>query len=65
MGYYIEAIKAAAEKCEPHELKPMLDFLVELALEDYKAGALDVVEYGDICNEYNDTLMATNAVNYM
>lgn len=65
MGYYIEAIRAAAEKCEPRELKPMLDFLVGLAREDYQAGALDVVEYYDIVNEYNDTLMATNAINYL
>ena len=65
MDYYIEAIRAAAEKCDPRELKPMLDFYVEQAKEEYHAGALDVVEYGDIVNEYNDTLVAANAVNYM
>lgn len=65
MDYYIEAIKAAAEKCEPHELKPMLDFYLEQATEEYKAGALDVIELGDILNEYTDTIMATNAMNYI
>lgn len=65
MGYYIEAIRAAAEKADPSELKPMLDFLVGLAKEDYKAGALDVTEYGDICNEYSDALTTTNAINYL
>lgn len=65
MGYYIEAIRAAAEGCEPHELKPMLDFYMEQATDDYKAGALDVVELGDILNEYADTLKTANAVNYI
>jgi hypothetical protein len=65
MEYYINAIRAAAEKCEPRELKPMLDFLVDQAKEDYKGGALDVAEYGDIVNEYTDTLVAANVVNYM
>lgn len=65
MEYYIEAIREAAAGCEPQELKPMLDFLVEQAKEDYKAGALDVVEYGDIVNEYTDTLTNKNVVNYM
>lgn len=65
MEYYLEAIKAAADKCEPRELKPMLDFLVEQALEDYKAGALDVVEYGDIVNEYADAVRSTNIINYI
>lgn len=65
MEYYINAIRAAAEGCEPHELKPMLDFYMEQAKEDYRAGALDVAEYGDIVNEYGDTLMVKNAVNYI
>ena len=65
MEYYIEAIKDAAAKCEPCKLKPMLDFLMDCATEDYKGGALDVVELGDILTEYNDTLMATNAINYI
>jgi hypothetical protein len=65
MGYYIEAIRAAAEGCEPRELKPMLDFYMEQAQEEYKAGALDVAELGDILNEYTDTLTAANAVNYI
>ena len=63
MEYYIKSMRAAAEGCEPHELKPMLDFYMEQATEDYRAGALDVAELGDILNEYTDTLMATNAVN--
>lgn len=65
MEYYINSIKAAAEKCEPHELKPMLDFYMEQATDDYKAGALDVVELGDILNEYADTLKTANVVNYI
>ena len=65
MEYYIEAIRAAAEGCEPQQLKPMLDFYVEQAHEDYKAGALDVLEYLDVVNEYADTLKVRNAVNYM
>ena len=62
---YIEAIRAAAEKADPCELKPMLDFYMEQATEDYKAGALDVVELGDILTEYTYTLTATNAINYI
>ncbi len=65
MEYYIEAIRAAAEKADPRELKPMLDFYMEQATEDYKAGALDVLELRDILNEYTHTLMATNAMNYI
>lgn len=65
MEYYINSMRAAADKCEPHELKPVLDFYMEQATEDYKAGALDVLELRDILNEYNDTLMAANAVNYV
>ena len=64
MEYYITAMRAAASHCEPYELKPIFDCLVERAREDYQAGALDIVEYGDIVNEYADTLRNTNAVNY-
>ena len=65
MDYYITSMRAAAEKCEPHELKPMLDFFMEQAKEDYHAGALDVLELGDILNEYTDTLTTANAINYI
>lgn len=65
MEYYIEAIRAAAEKCDPCELKDALDFLMGLAKDDYKAGALGLTEYGDIVNEYNDTLITANAINYI
>lgn len=65
MEYYIKAIRSATIGCKPQQLKPMLDSLVGQAQEDYKAGELGVAEYGDIVNEYTDTLMATNAVNYM
>jgi len=65
MDYYITSMRAAAEKCEPHELKPMLDFFMEQAKEDYRAGALDVVELGDILNEYDHTIKTTNAINYI
>ena len=65
MEYYITAMKAAAEKCTPREIKPIFDFLIEKAKEDYIAGALDVVELGDILNEYADTLRCKNVVNYI
>ena len=70
MEYYINAIRAAAEGCEPSELKPselkpMLDFYIEQAHQDYKGGALDVTEYLGIVDEYADTLKVRNAVNYM
>ena len=64
MDYYITAIRAAADSAAPHDLKPALDFLLDLARDDYKAGALDEVELWDILNEYNDTLLGTNAINY-
>ena len=64
MDYYITAIRAAADSASPRDLKPALDFLLDLAREDYKAGALDVVEFGDIINEYTFTLTTTNAINY-
>ena len=65
MEHYTEAIRAAASKCEPRELKPMLDFILETATEDYKAGALGLLEYDEIATEYADTLKNTNAVNYI
>jgi len=65
MKHYIEAIRAAAAKCEPHELKPRLDFILETATEEYKAGALDVLEYDEVATEYADTLKNTNVVNYV
>ena len=65
MGYYIEAIREAAAKCGPEYLKPMLDFYVEQAKEEYQAGALDVVEYYIIVNEYADTIKLANAANYV
>jgi hypothetical protein len=64
MEYYIDSIRAAASACEPRELKPVLDFLLGQAQEDYRAGALGVTEYGDIVNEYADTLTTANTVNY-
>ena len=64
MEYYLEAIKAAAEKADPHELKPMLDFYLEQATADYKGGALALDEFYDILNEYNYTLMSLNVINY-
>lgn len=66
MAHYINAIRAAAAKCcEPKELKNILDYLVDLAKEDYKAGALDGAEYGYIVDEYTDTLTTANVVNYL
>ena len=65
MGYYITSMRAAAEKAEPQELKAVFDYYMELALEDYKSGALDVLEYGQICFEYADTLTAKGVLNYM
>ena len=65
MENYIEAIRAAASSSDPRELKPVLDFILEQALEDYKGGALDVAEYSDIINEYESALVTTNAVLYM
>ena len=65
MERYIEAIRAAAEACDPRNLKNALDFILGSALEDYRAGALAVTEYGDIVTEYTDTLTAKNAINYM
>lgn len=64
MEYYIEAMRAAAEKCAPGELKPIFDFLMGKAEEDYHAGALAVTEYSDIIDEYADTLKGKNAINY-
>ena len=64
MEYYIDSIRAAAAACEPRELRPVLDFLLGQAQEDYNAGALGVTEYGDIVNEYADTLAIANAINY-
>lgn len=65
MEYYIKSMRTAASVCEPQDLKSVLDSLVGQAQEDYKAGTLDVAEYGDIVNEYTDTLIATNVVNYI
>ena len=65
MAYYIEAIRAAAAAASPRDLKPALDFLLELALADYRAGALDVIEYCAIADEYAETLKAAGAVNYL
>jgi hypothetical protein len=64
MENYVEAIRAAAAASSPRDLKPALDFLLELATADYKGGALDEVELWDIINEYNDALMSAGAVNY-
>ena len=64
MAYYIEAIRAAAAAASPRDLKPALDFLVSLAKEDYKGGALDVLEYSDIIDEYAAALKSSGAVNY-
>ena len=64
MEYYITAIQAAAESAAPRDLKPALDFLLDQARGDYQAGALDVVELGDILEEYNFALMSSNAINY-
>ena len=65
MDHYIEAIRAAAAASSPRDLKPALDFLVDQARDDYKAGALAVHEYGDIINEYAETLREANVINYM
>lgn len=65
MPYYIEAIRAAVASGPSRDLKPALDFLMDLATADYKAGALDVVELGDILNEYEDAVLETNAINYL
>ena len=64
MEYYITAIREAVAAASPRDLKPALDFLVDLATEDYRAGALDVVELGDILNEYESAVRSTNAINY-
>lgn len=63
MPYYIEAIRNAAEKCDRRKLKDALDFILGLAQEDYNAGALDVLEYAGIADEYADTLKAANVIN--
>lgn len=65
MEYYINAMRAAADKCNNWELKPAFDYLLGLAKEDYHAGALDALEYYYIVNEYADTLKSRNAVNYV
>lgn len=65
MEYYINAIRDAAAKCEPRELKPVLDFYVGQAEADYRGGALDVLEYYNIVNEYADTLRVKNVINYI
>lgn len=65
MEYYIEAIRAAAAASSPRDLKPALDFVMGLARDDYKAGALDVVELGDILNEYDFALKAAGAMHYL
>ena len=64
MEYYIDSIRAAAAACKPRELRPVLDFLLGQAQEEYNAGALGVMEYGDIVNEYADTLATANVANY-
>ena len=65
MAYFIEAIRDAAEKCDPRQLKDALDFIVGLAAEEYKGGTLDVTEYGDIVDEYDITLKKVNAINWI
>lgn len=64
MDYYLTSMRSAADHSRPEELKPVLDFLMELAKEDYKAGALDEIEIWDILNEYTDLLMTNNSINY-
>ena len=64
MEHYIDLMRSAAEKCSPRELKDIFDYYLDLAIKDYHAGALDVIEYSYIIDEYNDTLMATNACIY-
>lgn len=65
MEYYISSMREAASACEPRDLKPVLDFIMGQAQEDYKAGALGVTEYGDIIDEYVDALTTANVINYM
>ena len=65
MGYYIEAIRAAVDSAAPRDLKPALDFLLDLAISDYQAGALDLLELDDITAEYGSALLSTNAINYI
>lgn len=64
MEYYIESMRAAAAACEPQNLKPVLDFILGQAQEEYKGGALGVTEYGEIVNEYADSLTTANVINY-
>ena len=56
MEYYIESIRAAVDSSSPLDLRPALEFLVGLALEEYAAGALDAAELEDIQAEYNAAL---------
>lgn len=65
MEYYIESMKAAASKCHPRELKDIFDYYMGLTIEDYHAGALDVIEYSYIIDCYNDILMAKNTFVYL
>lgn len=65
MEHFITAMRAAANKCELKDLKNIFDHILEQAKEEYIAGALDVIEYGDIINEYADTLRFKNAINYI
>lgn len=65
MAYYIEAIREAVAHSDPSYLKPALDFLMDLATEEYKAGALDVLELGAVLDEYESALLETNATQYV
>ena len=61
---YIASMRAAVEHCELCELRAVFDYYLALALDDYRAGALDVFEYGLILDEYSETLMSTGASRY-
>lgn len=65
MNRYLKAIKAAASACCLHVLKPALDAILDAALRGYKAGEIDVLEFGNVDNEYTRILIATNAINYV
>jgi hypothetical protein len=61
---YIEAIRAAAAHGPSPELQPMLEFILGMAAEDYKSGALGLLEFDEIATECADILRNTNAINY-
>ena len=65
MAYYLRAFKDAADKFKSGQLVLVLNFLLELAVEEYKGGKLTVIEYGDIINAYAATLQKADVRNYI